>query len=193
MKAAVFASGNGSNFEALANHFQDCSDFEIVVLFSDQPNCYALKRAEKYGIPTESFSPKHFSDKVHFEKAIERVMKDHQVEWIFLAGYMRLIGPTLLAPFKDRIVNIHPSLLPKYPGKDSIKRAYDSGENQTGVTIHLVDEGMDSGPILQQEIVKIFPEETLESLEKRVHQTEHILYPQVIEEQILRKKLKESF
>lgn len=192
MKGAVFASGNGSNFEALANYFQHRTDIEIVVLFSDQPNCYALKRAPKYGIPSESFSPKGFSDKKQFEEAINQLMKKYQVEWIFLAGYMRMIGPTLLEPFRNRIVNIHPSLLPKYPGKNSIRRAYDAKEKQTGVTIHLVDEGMDSGPILKQETVEIFPEDTLENLEERVHQTEHALYPQVVETLILRKQAKEN-
>lgn len=111
---------------------------------------------------------------------IAEKLQDLEVEWIFLAGYMRLIGETLLSQYEGRIVNIHPSLLPDFPGKDAIGQAYRAGVSKTGVTIHYVDEGMDTGPIIAQEEIERLPEETEEQLKTRIQAVEHRLYPNVI-------------
>src|SRR5699024_8071824 len=107
-------------------------------------------------------------------------LKEANVDWLFLAGYMRLVGPTLLDAYPERIINIHQSFLPNYPGKDAIKRAFEDGVKETGVTVHLVDAGMDTGPIIAQTRVPVEAGDTLESLSERIHYVEHRLYPHVI-------------
>lgn len=180
MRVAVFASGNGSNFQAIAEAFQNHPEIEIVFVFSDKPDSFVLQRAEKFHLPTLCLEPKQFENKQAFEEKILEHLQAQQVDWIILAGYMRLIGMTLLQPYEHKIINIHPSLLPAYPGKDSILKAYQAGEMETGVTIHYVDAGMDSGPIIVQEKLKINQQESLEDLEDRIHQLEHRIYPKTI-------------
>lgn len=185
MKLAIFASGTGSNFEAL---YQASSADElsapIELLVCDRPGARVVEKAEKAGVQTLVLNPKSFSSKVDYEKAILQVLLEKEIEFIVLAGYMRLIGPTLLEHFPKRMINIHPSLLPAFPGLHAIEKAYEAGIEETGVTIHFVDEGMDTGPVLAQESVAIREGETLESLEARIHAVEHHLYPKTIEKVI---------
>ncbi|AIF42454.1 phosphoribosylglycinamide formyltransferase [Virgibacillus sp. SK37] len=178
VKAAVFASGTGSNFQALLE--TDGLECEIVLLVSDRPHAAVIDKASAYKIPVFAFNPKSFSSKAAFEKRIVECLQKAGVSWIFLAGYMRLVGPTLLEAFHNKIINIHPSLLPEFPGKDAIGQAYQSGVGETGVTIHYVDEGMDTGPIIAQESIKISNEDTERSLKEKIQQVEHQLYPKVI-------------
>lgn len=185
MKIAVFASGNGSNFEAIAKSMnQGEIEGAIVLVFSDRTEAYVLERAKSLQIPVRSFSPKQFTNKVEYEKEILKELKAKEVELLVLAGYMRLIGPTLLNAYPNRILNIHPALLPEFPGLHGIRDAFEAGVKQTGVTVHYVDNGVDTGPILAQKRVNIEENETLASLELKIHQAEHQLYPEVVQEVI---------
>lgn len=185
MKIAVFASGNGSNFEAIAKSMnQGKIEGAIVLVFSDRTDAYVLERAKSLQIPVRSFSPKQFTNKVEYEKEILKELKAKEVELLVLAGYMRLIGPTLLNAYPNRILNIHPALLPEFPGLHGIRDAFEAGVKQTGVTVHYVDNGVDTGPILAQKRVNIEENETLASLELKIHQAEHQLYPEVIQDVI---------
>ncbi|KUP09953.1 phosphoribosylglycinamide formyltransferase [Bacillus coahuilensis m2-6] len=180
-KMAVFASGNGSNFQAIIDGCRNHSiPGSVELLVCDQPEAFAVERAREYGIPTFVFRAKNYSSKKAFEEEILRELGNRDIKWILLAGYMRLIGETLLCSYPKRIVNIHPSLLPYFPGKDAIAQALEASANETGVTVHYVDEGMDTGPIISQRSVDILPGETVTSLQKKIQQVEHELYPSVV-------------
>ncbi|MFC4559463.1 phosphoribosylglycinamide formyltransferase [Virgibacillus kekensis] len=183
INAAVFASGSGSNFEAIME-FDDLI-CDIVVLVCDNPGAPVLEKAERYGVPSVVFNAKEYSSKANYETLLVRELREHGVEWIFLAGYMRIVGNTLLSTYENRIVNIHPSLLPSFPGKDAIGQAYQAGVDETGVTVHFIDEGIDTGPIISQEPVQVNPEDTKQTLKERIQQVEHRLYPVTIN-QLLR-------
>lgn len=183
MRIAVLASGNGSNFEVIAQAIKDKEiEAELVLLFSDHRDAYVLERGKKFGVPCESFELKEFSDKKSYEAALLEQLKRYEVELVVLAGYMRIIGKDLLEAFPNRIVNIHPALLPNFPGLHGIKDAYEAGVKETGVTIHYVDSGVDTGPIIAQGKVQVAESDCLEDLEKKIHQVEHQLYPQVLAE-----------
>lgn len=199
-KLAVFASGSGSNYEVLMQYFYTDTnssshpstevfqreyhfekDVEVALVVTDQPNAYVIERAKKWETPTFVISPKDFVSKAEYEQAILEELERNQVEFIVLAGYMRLIGPTLLQAFKGRMVNIHPSLLPAFPGKNAIGQAFAYGVKLTGITIHFIDEGMDTGPIIYQEAVEIEINDTEESLIEKIQAVEHQCYPQIVE------------
>ncbi|MCI4128321.1 phosphoribosylglycinamide formyltransferase [Bacillus haynesii] len=182
-KFAVFASGSGTNFEAIERRMREENwDAEIVLVVCDKPDAKVLERAEKAEIPSFAFQPKSFENKAAFEQVIVEQLRLHGAEWIVLAGYMRLIGDTLLSAYRNKIINIHPSLLPAFPGIDAIGQAYRAGVKVAGITVHHVDEGMDTGPIIAQRAVELEKSETLASLEKKIHKLEHELYPEVIKE-----------
>lgn len=186
MRVAILASGNGSNFEALAHQFQaGLLPGELAFVFSDHHDAYVLERAQRLNVRAFSFEVKEFENKAAYEKALLQLLQEQQIDLIVLAGYMRIIGQTLLSHYSNRILNIHPSLLPSFPGLHGIKDAYEYGVKVTGVTVHLVDDGVDTGPIIAQEPVMILPEDTLESLEEKIHQTEHRLYPKVLRDVLL--------
>ena len=186
-KIAVFASGNGSNFQAIIDVVQNGElKADIALLVCDKPGAFAVERANAARIPTFSFNPKEFSSKEAYEKVIAEQLTSYGVEFIVLAGYMRLLGPTLLGEYSGRIVNIHPSLLPAFPGKDAIGQALEAKEKWTGVTIHYVDEGMDTGPIIVQERVAISDKETRESLQQKIQNIEHKLYPSILQMLLMR-------
>jgi phosphoribosylglycinamide formyltransferase 1 len=181
-KIAVFASGNGSNFQAIIDVVQTGElKADIALLVCDKPGAFAIERANAARIPTFSFNPKEFSSKEAYEKVITEQLTSYGVEFIVLAGYMRLIGPTLLEAYSGRIINIHPSLLPAFPGKDAIGQALAAKAKWSGVTIHYVDEGMDTGPIIVQERIRISEKETRESLQKKIQSIEHKLYPSILQ------------
>ncbi|XBG77691.1 phosphoribosylglycinamide formyltransferase [Enterococcus cecorum] len=186
MRVAILASGNGSNFEALAHQFQaGLLPGELIFVFSDHHNAYVLERAQRLNVRAFSFEVKEFENKAAYEKALLQLLQEQQIDLIVLAGYMRIIGQTLLSHYSNRILNIHPSLLPSFPGLHGIKDAYEYGVKVTGVTVHLVDDGVDTVLIIAQEPVMILPEDTLESLEEKIHQTEHRLYPKVLRDVLL--------
>ena len=179
---AIFASGSGSNFQAIADVVQAGElDVNISLLVCDKPNAYVIERALTLNIPTFIFNPKDYSTKDAYEKEIASILRNCGVEFIVLAGYMRLIGQVLLRAYEGKIINIHPSLLPDFPGKDAIGQAIAAKAKWSGVTIHYVDEGMDTGPIIVQERVQLDEHETRESLQEKIQSIEHKLYPSILQ------------
>lgn len=177
-RAAVFASGTGSNFEAIMNAGElNC---DITLLVCDKPGATVIKKAEAFHVSTFVFDAKTYESKAVYEQEIVEKLQAENIEWVFLAGYMRIVGPTFLNAYEGRIINIHPSLLPDFPGKDAIGDAFRAGVKETGVTVHYVDEGIDTGPIIAQEKVLVKEDDTLDTLKNRIHQVEHQLYPRVI-------------
>lgn len=180
-KIAVFASGSGTNFQAIIEAIETGQlNAEIALLVCDKPNAFAIERAKQHNIEVFQFIPKNFENKQAFEKVILEQLQAIHVEWIVLAGYMRLIGETLLGAYEGKIINIHPSLLPSFPGINAIEQAYDAKVKVTGVTIHFVDAGMDTGPIIAQAPVFIEEQDTIEVLRMKIQQVEHQLYPEVL-------------
>ena len=172
MRLGVLCSGNGTNFE---NIVKNCPDHKVVMMIHNKKKCGAKKRADKLGIA-------HFHVTSKDEDSIIRLMKAWRVELIILAGWMKVISPKFVESFPNRIINIHPSLLPKYKGLNAIEQAFNSDDVITGCTVHYVTEELDSGTIIRQETVPILPNDTLEVLTKRVQKAEHFLLPQVINE-----------
>lgn len=179
-RVAVFASGTGSNFEAIMS--SDEREFEVVMLVCDKPKAHVIGLAASHGVETVVLEPNKFKSKSEYEKTILQRLKRANIEWIVLAGYMRIIGSDLLEAYENKIVNIHPSLLPSFPGKNAVEQALEAGVKVSGVTIHYVDEGVDTGPIIAQEPVTVFPKDTPETLQQRIQQVEHVLYTKVINE-----------
>jgi phosphoribosylglycinamide formyltransferase-1 len=181
-KIAVFASGNGTNFQAILEAVRlGKIPATLELLVCDQPGARVIHRAQEADVAKLVVSRKEFPSKRAFEEQIVAACRERGVEYIFLAGYMRLLGHTLLDAYPHRIVNIHPSLLPSFTGLDAIGQAFRKGVKVTGVTVHYVDEGMDTGPIIAQAAVPVADADTLDTLEQRIHETEHRLYPKTIE------------
>ncbi|GAB7387768.1 phosphoribosylglycinamide formyltransferase [Bacillaceae bacterium] len=182
-KLAVFASGSGSNYQAIAEAIRAgrLRGADLALLVTDKPEAYVVERAKGFGTPVLALRPQEFSDKRAYEEAILRRLRQEGIDWIVLAGYMRLIGETLLVPYAGKIINLHPSLLPAFPGKDAIGQAYAYGVKVTGVTVHFVDEGLDTGPIIAQRALAVEEGDTLETLARRIQALEHELLPQVIQ------------
>lgn len=182
-KLAVFASGSGSNFEAIVTAIQEekIRGAEVVQLVCDKPQAYVLTRAERLGIPVLVLDPKSFPDKAAYEQRIVEKLGELHVDLIVLAGYMRLVGEVLLTGYEGKIINLHPSLLPSFPGKAAIAQALDYGVKVTGVTVHFVDAGMDTGPIIAQRSVPIVQGDTEQTLAARIHQEEHALLIAVVQ------------
>ncbi|MBM7662768.1 phosphoribosylglycinamide formyltransferase-1 [Bacillus mesophilus] len=180
-RLAIFASGYGSNFQAIVNAVKNNAlPAEVVLLVCDKEGAKVIEKANKENISTFVTSPKSFESKKHYEEAILEALQEQQVDWLILAGYMRLVGETLLRAYEGKIVNIHPSLLPSFPGKDAIGQAFEAKVKITGVTVHFVDEGMDTGPIIDQEAIRIEHHDTYESLQVKIQSIEHSLYPNTI-------------
>ena len=173
-KIGIFASGTGTNFEALADsdEIKELADIEIMVC--DKPHALVIEKAEKRNIKTFVFNPKAYENKKAYEKEILDKVKD--LDYIFLAGYMRILTGDFLEKFPGKVINIHPSLLPKYKGIESIKRAYEDREEYIGVTIHYVNEEIDGGEILAQDKFKVDYKMDLDQVEAQVHKIEHKLY-----------------
>lgn len=180
-RIAVFASGSGSNFEAIAQAARDGKlDAEVALCVCDRPKAYVRERAKKFNVPVLQLNPKDFTfNKNLVESFVADDLKKHGVDLICLAGYMRIIGPSLLEPFRDRIVNIHPSLLPAFKGAHAIRDAFEYGVKVYGVTIHYVNEDLDGGRIIAQEAIP-YDGDDLDDLEARIHAVEHRLYPATI-------------
>lgn len=181
MKFAVFASGYGSNLQAIIDAVKAGEiKAELALVFSNNRKAQALERAQKAGIKTLFLDPKHYATPQSFERALVIHLKEEGIDFIVLAGYMRLLTPFLIKTYPQKIFNIHPSLLPSFKGIDGIKDAFTYGVKVTGVTVHFADEKIDHGPIILQESVKITEKDTLKSLEEKIHALEHKLYPKAI-------------
>jgi phosphoribosylglycinamide formyltransferase-1 len=183
VRLGILGSGKGSNFAALQRAIQAGEiPARAVLVLSDQPGAGILDLAREWEIPAEEISEPKFKTRLspEVEDGMVRRLQEAKVDLVVLAGYMRMVKAPLLEAFPGRVVNIHPSLLPKFPGLEAWRQALESGETETGCTVHLVDEGMDTGPILAQERVPILPGDTSESLHARIQVAEHRLYPRVI-------------
>ena len=181
-KIAVFASGNGSNFQAIADAIQTGKlRAELVLVVTDKPHAFVVERAKQAGVESFSFIPSEYDSKQLYEQMIKEKLEELEVEWIVLAGYMRLVGPVLLEAFENRIVNIHPSVLPAFPGKDAIGQTMASGAEIAGVTVHFVDAGMDTGDIISQQSFPVAGRDR-EAVEREIHEIEHQLYPATLQQ-----------
>ena len=172
MRIGVMCSGNGTNFE---NIVRTCREDEVVVMVHNKKKCGAAKRASKLGIPHTQISSKS-------EDTIIDIMNAWRVDLIVLAGWMRIITPKLINAFPNRIINLHPSLLPKYKGLHAIEQALDSGDEITGVSVHYVNEELDGGEVILQQEVPILPDDDLESLTKAIQRIEYAILPLAIEQ-----------
>ncbi len=178
---AVLASGQGTNFEALARaERRGALGGRIAALVCDRPDAPVLERARRLGIEALHLEPGRYRTRLEDEAAYVGALRERGVEVVLLAGFMRILHADFLGAFPDRILNIHPSLLPAFPGLDAIRRAYEHGVRWTGCTVHLVNEGTDSGPILAQVAVEVLENDTFEDLAARIHQAEHRLYPETV-------------
>ena len=179
----VLGSGKGSNFAAIAAAIESGQlNARVGVVISDVPDAGVLRLAQQHGAPAIHLPPGHFKTKLEPERetALAQTLQAHGVELVVLAGYMRLLKEPLINAFPRRIINIHPSLLPKFPGLAAWRQALEAGERETGCTVHYVDLGMDTGPIIAQARVPILPDDTTEVLHARIQAAEHALYPSVI-------------
>lgn len=177
-RLAILASGSGSNFQAIADRIKN-SNHEICCLICDRKAAYAIKRAEQLNIKVYYVS--YFKrDKLDAEKEIDIILNSERCNLVALAGFMRLISPFFIEKWNNKIINIHPALLPRHPGAHGIEDSFNSGDIELGVTIHYVDCGMDTGPIIYQESFTRRDNETLISTEKEIHAIEHRIYPNIL-------------
>lgn len=181
VRLIVLASGRGSNFEAILNQIKlKKLDAEIVAVFSDKPEAKVLETARANGLVAKAFDAKAYETKVAYERALVNALKDLEFDLVILAGYMRVLGETFLEEIKTPIMNIHPSLLPSFTGLHAQKQALDYGVKYSGCTVHFVDSGLDTGPIIKQSVVEVLDTDTEQSLSARILEKEHLLYSEVI-------------
>lgn len=180
LRVSVLASGEGSNLQAILDVVHAKHGVEVVCVASDKPGARALERAMKAGVPMAIFATADFEDRKARDLAMASHLRDVGTDLVVLAGYMAILSEEFIGAFFGRIINVHPSLLPKYPGLRAIEQALEAGETQTGVTVHYVDEGVDTGAVIAQELIGIAPGESVEALAERIHAIEHRLLPEVI-------------
>jgi phosphoribosylglycinamide formyltransferase-1 len=183
MVLGILGSGSGSNMQAILDAIEAGSlDARIALVLTDQPGAFILDRARRHGLPVANIDCRGFRSKFPEEAQLETAaaLKAAGVEWICLAGFMRLVGKPLLDAYPGRILNIHPSLLPAFPGLHAWKQALDAQVPETGCTVHFVDAGMDTGPIILQERVPVLLDDTAESLHARIQVAEHRAYPEAL-------------
>ena len=177
-RVGVFVSGSGSNLQALID--AKIPSVEIVVVVSNNPDAYAIERAEKNKIPVEVIDHRNYSSREDFESEIQKRLDQYKIDLIALAGFMRILTPLFIRNYKHRIMNLHPAILPSFPGTNAVKQALMYGVKFTGCTVHFVDEGVDTGPIILQAIVPIYDTDTEETLLERIHKEEHRIYPEAV-------------
>ena len=179
MKAVILISGNGSNLQSIIDH-ADKIDLQISAVISNRDNAFGLQRAQSANINTYFVDSKIFNSRDAFDNELISIIDKLDIELIILAGYMRILSPLFINHFSGKILNIHPSLLPKYPGLNTHQRAIDACDKEHGATVHFVTEKLDEGPIISQETVQVDTTDTEKSLAEKVLQRDHILYPKVI-------------
>ena len=180
-RIGVLISGGGTNLQALidAVHLGPC-DAEIAIVISNRHRAFGLERAQKAGIQTAHIGHRKYDTREAYDEAIVHCLRQHDVNWVCLAGFMRIITPVFLDAYQGRILNIHPSLLPAFPGLHAQQQAYDAGVRVTGATVHFVDRGCDTGPIIAQGSVPVVDGDTVDTLKQRILSIEHRLYPMVV-------------
>jgi phosphoribosylglycinamide formyltransferase 1 len=179
-RIVVLASGSGTNLQAILDRLHGREGIEVVGVGSDRPEARALKRAREAGVESVVFARDKFPDREARDAAMGEWIESRDAGLIVLAGYMQLLSPAFVARFRNRVVNVHPALLPSFPGLDAIGQALDAGVEVTGVTVHFVDEGVDTGPVILQREVAIPADRNRAALEEAIHATEHELYPEAI-------------
>jgi len=182
LKLGVLISGNGSNLQSIIDYIEKGKLQAVIkIVMSNNPDAFGIQRAEKHKIKTVILKQKDFKSKEEFDQNIINILQENSVDLVVLAGFMRIISPALLKAFPHRIMNIHPALLPAFPGLHAQKQAFDYGVKMTGCTVHFVDEGVDTGPIIIQAVVPVYDEDTQDSLTERILKEEHRIYPQAIQ------------
>lgn len=177
-KVGILVSGNGSNLQAIID--EKIASCEIALVISNKPDVYAIKRAQSNNIPVEIINNKNFETREEFERQLIKSLDSRGIELIVLAGFMRVLTPLFVRHYKNRIINIHPALLPSFPGVDAAKQALEYGVKYSGCTVHFVDDGVDTGPIILQAIVGIEDSDTEQTLLERIHKEEHRVFPEAV-------------
>ncbi len=181
-RLAVLISGSGTNLQAIIDQIQAGDlDAEIVLVLSNRADASGLQRAQAAGIATATVAHGDYPDRLQFDQAMIARIDAYQPDTVVLAGFMRILTPTFVRHYAGRLINIHPSLLPRYPGLNTHQRALQAGDSEHGCSIHFVTEELDGGPVIAQAVVPVRPNDTVESLSKRVQLSEHQLYPLVLD------------
>jgi phosphoribosylglycinamide formyltransferase-1 len=182
LKIGVLASGSGSNLQAIINSIESGSlDAQILVVIVNNTRAFAMERACQHNIPALVIDHKGFASRAEFDAALVGALKERGVELVVMAGFMRILTPAFFAAFPQRVLNIHPALLPAFPGVDAQRQAFDYGVKFAGCTVHFADAGVDTGPIVMQAVVDVHDNDTRDTLAERILAQEHRLYPQVIQ------------
>ncbi|WP_440954811.1 phosphoribosylglycinamide formyltransferase [Methanosarcina sp. Mfa9] len=181
VKIAVLVSGRGSNLQAIIDSIERgyIKDAAVNLVISNKADAYALERARKHGINAVFLDPGRF-DRSGYDREILKLLNNYDVDLLLLAGYFRILGSEIIEAYRDRILNIHPSLLPAFKGLHAQRQAFEYGVKVAGCTVHYVDEGLDSGPIILQSCVQVLPDDTEETLTGRILEQEHIIYPEAV-------------
>lgn len=178
----VLVSGSGSNLQSIIDHINRKQlDAEIKIIISNNPEAYALERAKKHHIPSIVVNNAEYPNRDEFDKKMVEILRFHEVDLVILAGFMRVLTPGFIKAFPKRVMNIHPALLPSFPGLHAQRQAFDYGVKFSGCTVHFVDEGVDTGPIIIQAVVPVYDHDTEESLAERILKEEHRIFPRAIQ------------
>lgn len=180
LKIGVLLSGSGTNLQAIIDECAKGLPVEIVLVVSSNPDAYGITRAENAGLPALVMQREQYAEPRKADECIASALVEAGVEYVVMAGYMRKVTDVLLDAFPNRIVNLHPALLPSFKGAHGIQDAFDAGVKVTGITVHFADGNYDCGPIIAQRAIPVLEDDTLDTLEARIHEVEHELYPQVI-------------
>ena len=182
IKLGVLLSGSGTNLQAIIDRIEEGTlDATIELVVSSRPDAYGIKRAERHGLQTLTLSKEIYADPLVADEVIAAELKMHEVDYVIMAGYMRMVHAPVLAAFPNRVVNLHPALLPSFKGAHAIQDAYDYGVKVTGVTVHFADDKYDCGPIIAQQALAVEEGWTVDELEEHIHAIEHQLYPDTIQ------------
>ena len=182
IKLGVLISGSGTNLEAIIERIEEGKlDASIELVVSSRPDAYGLKRAEKHGLQTLTLSREFYQEPMLADEIIASELKQHGVEYVVMAGYMRMVHAPILASYPNRVVNLHPALLPSFKGAHAIQDAFDKGVKVTGVTVHFANEDYDCGPIIAQRALTVEEDWDVDELEEHIHEIEHDLYPETLQ------------
>ena len=180
LKIGVLLSGSGTNLQAIIDAAAEGLPVEIVHVVSSRPDAFGIERAHRAGIPVTVLNRDVYADPVEADRRIAETLRYAHAEYVVMAGYMRKVTPVLLDAFPDRVLNLHPALLPPFKGAHAIQDAFDAGVKVTGITVHFANEDYDKGPIVAQRAVEVREDDTHDDLEARIHEVEHVLYPEVL-------------
>lgn len=180
LKIGVLLSGSGTNLQAIIDAAAEGLPVEIVHVVSSRPDAFGIERAHRAGIPVTVLNRDVYADPVEAARRIAEPLRYAHAEYVVMAGYMRKVTPVLLDAFPDRVLNLHPALLPSFKGAHAIQDAFDAGVKVTGITVHFANEDYDKGPIVAQRAVEVREDDTHDDLEARIHEVEHVLYPEVL-------------